>query len=59
MKLVYEVIRKNKFKQMKKCTHLSGNTQLDKSDKYAEVRPLYDITNISLQQLGFWHLQHR
>ena len=47
--LVYEVISKNKFKQMKKYTHLSDNTQLDKSDKYAKVRPLYDITNRSLQ----------
>ena len=53
--LVYEVISKNKFKQMKMYTHLSDNTQLDKSDKYAKVRPLYDITNGSLQQFGFWH----
>ena len=50
--LVYEVISKNKFKQMKKYTHLSGNTQLDKSDKLAKVRPLYDITNRSAQLFG-------
>ena len=50
--LVYEVISKNKFKQMKKYTHLSGNTQLDKSDKHAKVRPLYDITNRSAQLFG-------
>ena len=30
--LVFEVISKNKFKQMKKYTHLSDNTQRDKSD---------------------------
>ena len=51
--LVYEVISKNKFKQMKKYTHLSDNTQLDKVIK---VRRLYDTTNRSLQQFGFWHL---
>ena len=56
--LVYEVISKNKFKQMKKYTRLSDNTQLGKSDKYAKVRPLYDITSRSLQQFGFWHLDY-
>ena len=55
--LVHEVISKNKFKQMKKYTHLSENTQLDKSDKYAKVRLLYDIANRSLHQFGFWHLR--
>ena len=54
--LVYEVICKNKFKQMKKYTHHFDNTQLDKSDKYAKVRLLCDITNRSLQQFGFWQL---
>ena len=47
--LVYKVISKSKFKQMKKYAHLSDNTQLDKSDKHAKVRPLYDITNRFLQ----------
>ena len=56
--LVCEVISKNKFKEMKKYTHLSDNIQLDKSDKYAKVRPLYDITNRSLPQFGFSHLDY-
>ena len=56
--LGYEAISKNKFKQMKKYTHLSDKTQLDKSDKYAKVRLFYDITNRSLQQFGFWHLDY-
>ena len=43
---------------MKKYTHISDNTQLDKCDKYAKVRPLCDITNRSLQQFGFWHLDY-
>ena len=49
--LVHEVISKNKLKQMKKYTDLSGNTQFDKYDKHAKVRPrpLYDITNRSAQ----------
>ena len=56
--LVCEVISKNKFKEMKKYTHLSDNIQLDKSDKYAKVRPLYVITNRSLPQFGFSHLDY-
>ena len=43
---------------MKKYTHLSDNTQLDKSDKYVQVKLLYDITNRSLPQFGFWYLDY-
>ena len=50
--MVYQCISKNKFRLIKKYTHLADNSQLDKSDKYAKVRPLYDIANKSLQQFG-------
>ena len=58
--LVYGVISISTFKQMKKHTHFSDNTQLDKSDKYAKVRLLY-ITNRSLQAIWIltFRLQHR
>ena len=47
--MVYQHISKNKFRLIKKYTHLADNSQLDKSDKYAKVRPLYDTANKSLQ----------
>ena len=40
---------------IKKYTHLSDNTILDKTDKYAKFRPLYNLTNASLKQFGYWH----
>ena len=55
MPIVYKSISKNKFSMIKKYTHLSDNTTLDKADKYAKVRPLYDLTNASLKQFGYWH----
>ena len=55
MPIVYKSISKNKFSMIKKYTHLSDNTTLDKADKYAKVRPLYNLTNASLKQFGYWH----
>ena len=55
---VYQCISKNKFRSIKKYTHLADNNSLDKYDKYAKVRPLYDITNKNLQQFGYWHLNY-
>ena len=53
MPIVYKSISKNKFSMIKKYTHLPDNTTLDKADKYAKVRPLYDLTNASLKQFGY------
>ena len=46
---------KNKFYTIKKYTHLANNGDLDKTDKYAKVRPLYDLANKSFIQYGYWH----
>ena len=35
--------------------HLADNDNLDKNDKYAKVRPFYDLANESLKQFGYWH----
>ena len=40
---------------IKKYTHLPDNTTLDKADKYAKVHLLYNLTNASLKQFGYWH----
>ena len=51
--MVHKVISKNKFYQIKKYTHCADNNNLDKSDKQAKVRPLYDIVNKSAKQFGY------
>lgn len=53
--MVYQAISKNRFKQIKRFLHLADNSTIDLTDKFAKVRPLYDLTNKSLQQFGFWH----
>ena len=55
MPIVYKSISKNKFSMIKKYTHRSDNTTLDKADKYAKVRPPCNLTNASLKQFGYWH----
>ena len=40
---------------IKKYTHLSDNTTLDKADKYAKVHLLYNLTSASLKQFGYWN----
>ena len=41
---------------MKKYSNLADNSKLDKNDKYGKEKPLYDITNKSLQQFGYWYV---
>ena len=53
--MVFECLSKNKFYNIKKYLHLNNNDEIDMSDKYAKVRPLYDLSNKSLQQFGYWH----
>ena len=48
-------MKKNKFQSTKKNFHLADNDNLDKNDKYAKVRPFYDLVNESLKQFGYWH----
>ena len=36
---------KNEFEQSKQLFHLANNESLDKTDKFAKVRPLFDAVN--------------
>ena len=56
--MIFESISKNKCCETKRYIHFADNTTIDISDKFAKVRPLYDITNDSLQQFGHWHLNY-
>ena len=55
MPIVCKSFNKNKFSMIKKYTHLSDNTTLEKADKYAKVHLLYNLTNASSKQFGYWH----
>ena len=56
--MVHESISKNRFCEIKRYLHFADNATIDLADKFAKVRPLYDITNKSLQQFGYWHLNY-
>ena len=47
--------QKNRFFEIKRYTNSANNATLDNKDKYAKVRPLYDLCNKSLKQFGYWH----
>ena len=51
--IVSKFISKNRFTLIKKYIHLANNEDLNKNDKFAKVRPLYDIANKSLHKFGF------
>ena len=52
---VYKNLSKNRFLLDKKYLHFADNDSLDKTDKFAKIRPLYDLANESLVQFGYWH----
>ena len=56
--MVDKTIRKNKFYQIKKYTHCANNNNLDKTDKLAKVRPLYDTAHKSVKQFRYWHKEY-
>ena len=42
--IVDKSISKNRFSEIKKYIHFADNSNIDIKDKFAKVRPLYDIT---------------
>ena len=53
--MVYEAMSTKDFEEIKRYIHFADNDNLDNNDKFAKVRKLYDITNKTLQQFGFFH----
>ena len=53
--IVYKTISRNRFKDIKKYVHFADNSTIDLTDKFAKVRPIYDIVNANLKQFGFWN----
>ena len=53
--IVYKSISRNRFMEIKKYIHFADHSTIEITDK---VRPLYDLSNASLQQFGLWHLDY-
>ncbi|CAI6377591.1 unnamed protein product [Macrosiphum euphorbiae] len=52
--LVRKTMSRNKFKNIKQNLHLSDNKNLDLTDKFAKVRPFFNILNEKFSQFGIF-----
>lgn len=50
--IIKKCMSRNRFYAIKKNLHLSDNTALDKSDKFAKLRPFFDAVNKRNLQFG-------
>jgi len=50
--LVRNSMSRNRFDSIKQNLHLSDNDQLDKNDRFAKLRPLFDLINQKNMQFG-------
>lgn len=55
--IIRKAMSKNKFKKIKKYLHFNDNDQIDNSDRYFKVRPLFDLLNETLLQFGIFEEQ--
>nr|CAI5834682.1 unnamed protein product [Callosobruchus analis] len=52
--LVKKCMSRNRFQSIKQNLHLSDNSILDKNDKFAKVRPFFDVINKKNLQFGMF-----
>lgn len=52
--IVRKSLSRNKFKNIKKNLHLSDNSNLDKTDKFAKLRPFFKRINQKYLQFGIF-----
>lgn len=52
--LVKNCMSRNKFRNIKRNLHLCDNAKLDKNDKFAKLRPLFDAINKKNLQFGLF-----
>ena len=50
--LVRGIMSRNYFKKVKACLHVCDNDDLCVDDKWAKLRPLFDIVNTKIIQFG-------
>ena len=52
--IVYEARSRKEFEDLKSFIHFVDNNAVDKGDKFANIRSLYDIMNKNLKQFVFY-----
>jgi len=50
--IVRETMSRNKFRIIKQNIHLSNNSELDKTDKFAKLTPIFKLINQKFMQFG-------
>jgi hypothetical protein len=48
--MVSDAMRRNRFLDLKRYLHCANNTQLDRNDKFAKVRPVIDRLNRAFRE---------
>lgn len=51
---VKNAMRRNRFREIKRNIHVSDNSSLDKSDKFAKLQPLFAHVNNKFMQFGLF-----
>lgn len=54
IQIVKDTMSLSKFRMIKKYIHLSDNKDLDKSDKFSKVSPIFNLMNEKFQQFGIF-----
>lgn len=54
VEFVKNAMSRNRFLDIKQNIHLADNNQLDKTDKFAKVRPLVDLVNSNFLKYGIF-----
>ena len=49
---IRELMPRNKFKKIKSYIHVCDNESIDQHDKWAKLRPLFNVVNKKLTQFG-------
>lgn len=52
--IIKKCMSRNRFQSIKQNLHLSDNNLLDKNDKYAKIRPFFDVINKKRLQFGIF-----
>lgn len=52
--IVKNAMSRNRFFEIKQNMHVANNNQLDKEDKFAKLRPLFDLLNINFLKYGIF-----
>ena len=53
--IIQNAISRNRYMEIKRYLHCTDNNHSDNMDKFAKVRPLYNLMNTKVNQFGYMH----